>query len=224
MEACSHRRSGRTPVAAQVARDRHVLSVAERLFLEKGYHQVSLALVASSAGVATRTIYARFGEKRALLEEIIECRRDASEMALTTIGGEHLAPGRDLHRIAAHAFEHELLPCLELLHADLVADRETHAPAPRRWAEEGRWRTLLEQSLAPAPSCVADVFVACLMREQHHMRSMFAGKELSAEVIDGMARRVVERFLEQIKALNAHIDGLFERPGKNGKRSELAAP
>jgi AcrR family transcriptional regulator len=195
-------------VARQVARDRHVLSVAEQLFLEKGYHQVSLALVASSAGVATRTIYARFGEKRALLEEIIECRRDASEMALSTLGGEHLASGGALYRIALHAFEHELLPGLELLHADLLADRETHAPVPRRWAEEGRWRLLLERSLAPAPSCVADVFVACLMREQHRMRNTSLGKKLSAEAVDGMARKVVECFREQIKALNAHIDAL----------------
>lgn len=206
METCAHRRSGRTPAARQVERDRHVLSVAERLFLEKGYHQVSLALVASSAAVATRTIYARFGEKRAMLEEILECRREASGMALAALAEENLASDQALHRLAAHALGHELLPCLALLHADLLADRERCLPDGCRWAEEGGWRTLLEQVLAPAPSCVADVFVACLMKEQRRARS--AGVELSTETIDGMARRVVASFSEHIRAWEAHSLGL----------------
>jgi AcrR family transcriptional regulator len=212
MESCSHRSSGRTPVVRQVARDRHVLSVAEGLFLEKGYHQVSLALVASSAGVATRTIYARFGEKRALLEEIIECRRDASEMALAALGDERLSYGQALYRLAAHALAHELLPCLALLHADLLADRDRRTPAWGRWAEEGNWRTLLERVLAPAPACVADVFVACLMKEQHRARRPCGGAEPSPEGIDGMARSAVARFLEQVGALHAHAAALACSP------------
>lgn len=193
-------------MARQVERDRHMLSVAEQLFLEKGYHQVSLALVASSAGVATRTIYARFGEKRAMLEEILECRREASEMALAALAGEGLASDQALHRLAAHALGHELLPCLELLHADLRADRDRCMPAGCRWAEEGGWRTLLEQILAPAPACAADVFVACLKKEQH--RACSTGGDLATGSIDGTARRVVARFSEHIRALETHALGL----------------
>jgi AcrR family transcriptional regulator len=185
-----------------VERDLHVLAVAERLFLEKGYHQVSLALVASSAGVATRTIYARFGDKRAILEEILECRREASGIALAALSTAHLASGQALYRMAVHAIEHELSPSLELLHADLLADRETCRKPGRRWAEEGEWRALLEQILAPAPACVADVFVACLMKEQRP--EWRAGEHRPHDIIDGVACRVVARFAEQIGALNMH--------------------
>jgi AcrR family transcriptional regulator len=204
MEDRSYRGAGRTPVARQAERDRHLLSVAERLFLEKGYHQVSLALVAGTAGVATRTIYLRFGDKRALLEEIIECRRDASVAALAALGSESRTRADALYRLAAHAFAHELLPCLALLQADLLADRDMHTPAWDQWAGEGNWRTLLERVLAPAPGCVADVFVGCLMKERHGMRRSRGGQAPAPEVIDGMARSVVARFREQIAALNAH--------------------
>lgn len=206
METCSHRSTGRTPLARQVERDLHVLAVAERLFLEKGYHQVSLALVASSAGVATRTIYARFGDKRAILEEILECRREASGIALAALSTAHLACGQALCRMAEHAFEHELSPSLELLHADLLADRETVWRRGRQWTKEGEWRALLERILAPAPACVADVFVACLMKEQPP--EWRAGDGRPHEIIDGAARRAVARFAEQIRALNTHAAGM----------------
>src|SRR3954467_8029791 len=84
------RSKGRTPVSQQGGRHLHLLAVAERLFLDKGYHHVSLALVASSAGVATRTIYSSFGNKRALLELILERRRDASADALAALAAERL--------------------------------------------------------------------------------------------------------------------------------------
>jgi len=206
METCSHRSTGRTPLARQVERDLHVLSVAERLFLEKGYHQVSLALIASSAGVATRTIYARFGDKRAILEEILECCHEASAIALAALSAEDLTCAQALYRMAVHALEHELSPSLELLHADLLADRETGRKPGRRWAEEGEWRALLEQILAPAPACVADVFVACLMKEQRP--EWRAAEDRPHEIIDGVARRVVARFGEQIRALNTHAAGM----------------
>lgn len=206
METCSHPRTGRTPRARQVDRDMHVLSVAERLFLEKGYHQVSLALIASSARVATRTIYARFRDKRAMLEEILECRHETSAIALAALSEEELTCAQALYRMAAHAIEHELSPSLALLHADLLADREVCRKRERRWAEEGEWRALLEQILAPAPACVADVFVACLMKERHP--GWRAGEDWPHAIIDDVARRVVARFGEQIVALNTHAAGM----------------
>jgi AcrR family transcriptional regulator len=182
-----------------------VLEVAERLFLEKGFHQVSLALVASSAAVATRTIYARFGDKRALLEEIIEAHHEASEMALDGLAGRHLPSTETLRRLAAHAFEHDLSPPLELLHADLLADRDAAALTSHRWMEAGAWRSLLEQALEPAPGCVADIFVACLMKvRQRAPRPRHAEKWLPPATAE-MAQAVLACFLEQIRTLNVVV-------------------
>jgi len=210
MRSCAQPDKGRTPASRLPERDAHLLAVAERLFLEQGYHQVSLALVATSAGVATRTIYARFGDKRSLLEVILERREEASSLALVAIAGQGQSLEASLHRFAAHVFQHELSPCLALLHADLLAERNIPRPAQRRWALEGSWRTLLERALMPSNACLVDVFVACLQNEHLAAPMPHAGNEWSAGVVDGMARRAVARFLELANA--------FARPLSTEKR------
>lgn len=55
----------------QVKRD-CILDAATRLFLEHGYGKVSMDAVASDAGVSKQTVYAHFGAKDALFEEIVE--------------------------------------------------------------------------------------------------------------------------------------------------------
>jgi AcrR family transcriptional regulator len=48
-----------------------VLDAAEALFRERGYDGASIAGIAAAAGVSQETIYARFGNKRALLGELV---------------------------------------------------------------------------------------------------------------------------------------------------------
>jgi AcrR family transcriptional regulator len=48
-----------------------VLDAAEALFRERGYDGASIAAIAAAAGVSQETIYARFGNKRALLGELV---------------------------------------------------------------------------------------------------------------------------------------------------------
>ena len=49
-----------------------VLEAAGPLFEERGYEGASIAAIAAAAGVSEETIYARFGNKRALLGELVE--------------------------------------------------------------------------------------------------------------------------------------------------------
>lgn len=201
MDMVVSRNKGRTPVSQQAGRNLHLLAVAERLFLDKGYHHVSLALVASSAGVATRTVYTCFGSKRALLELILERRREASALELAALAAERLLPAQLLHRLAEHAFRHELSPCLELLHADLLAERAPGTHARRGWGDKNRWRALLEHALEPASPAYADVFVACLMRERDTIVMLRDGDCSRAETIDASARRALAHFLELVPNL-----------------------
>lgn len=48
-----------------------VLDAAGALFEERGYEGASIAAIAAAAGVSQETIYSRFGNKRALLGELV---------------------------------------------------------------------------------------------------------------------------------------------------------
>ena len=190
-------------MSQQGGRNLHLLAVAERLFLDKGFHHVSLALVASSAGVATRTIYSSLGNKRALLELIFERRRDASAAALAALAAEPLSPGQLLYRLAEHALQHELSPCLELLHADLLAARDADARPARR--DKSRWRLLLEHTLEPAHPAYADVFVTCLMCERDTTSIAQRDDCCKAGTLAARARRAVAHFMELSPDATLHV-------------------
>jgi AcrR family transcriptional regulator len=51
---------------------RAIRDAAERLFVAHGYTSTSIATIAAEAGVAAETVYATFGNKRALLKEVID--------------------------------------------------------------------------------------------------------------------------------------------------------
>jgi AcrR family transcriptional regulator len=49
-----------------------ILAAAKSVFLEHGFHRVSMDLVAAKAGTTKQTIYARFPSKDALFEAVLE--------------------------------------------------------------------------------------------------------------------------------------------------------
>jgi AcrR family transcriptional regulator len=56
----------------QAEQTRHrVLDAAGRLFEERGYDGASIAAIAEEAGVSAETVYARFGNKRTVLGELV---------------------------------------------------------------------------------------------------------------------------------------------------------
>jgi AcrR family transcriptional regulator len=62
---------GRRAEKAQQTR-RRMLDAARDLFLTKGYGATTLQDVAAQAGVAVQTLYFTFGNKRALLKEVVD--------------------------------------------------------------------------------------------------------------------------------------------------------
>ncbi len=62
---------GRPRAGTEAARAQHLVATAGALFLDKGYHHVSLAMIASGAHVAVRTIYLGFGGKAGLFEAFL---------------------------------------------------------------------------------------------------------------------------------------------------------
>ena len=67
------RRYRSTKRAQQAAEtQRQIVEAARRLFVERGYAATTLAAIAAEAGVSEVTIYATFGNKRALLSRLID--------------------------------------------------------------------------------------------------------------------------------------------------------
>jgi AcrR family transcriptional regulator len=59
--------------AARIVRtESAILDAAQELFLEQGYVPTTLAQIAERAGVATRTVFVRFGSKVALCRRVID--------------------------------------------------------------------------------------------------------------------------------------------------------
>lgn len=68
-------RAGRPTEVELVRRKATVLEVAAELFFSQGYAATSLVDIAKGAGVATRTLYAHFGNKEAIFEEVIKSQK-----------------------------------------------------------------------------------------------------------------------------------------------------
>jgi AcrR family transcriptional regulator len=66
-----------------LATRRRVLDAAETLFIRDGYAATTMAAIAEKADVAAATVYAVFGNKRAILNELL---------AIRVVGDDHAIP------------------------------------------------------------------------------------------------------------------------------------
>jgi AcrR family transcriptional regulator len=64
----------RVPRGAQ--RRKEIAAVAEHTFLELGYAETTMQIIASRAGASKETLYRHFGSKEALLAEIMQARAE----------------------------------------------------------------------------------------------------------------------------------------------------
>ena len=74
-EAAPKRGTGGRPTREEVTRrEARIVEVATRLFIERGFDATSIDAVAQAAGVSKPTLYARYDDKRALFEAVLEER------------------------------------------------------------------------------------------------------------------------------------------------------
>jgi TetR/AcrR family transcriptional repressor of mexJK operon len=88
-------------------RERYLLDCAAVLFIDLGYHKVSLATIAREARVAVRTIYVKFGGKAGLFNAVLQAHRDRLFMDLPPLD----AGGRALDAILGD-FARHFLRCM----------------------------------------------------------------------------------------------------------------
>lgn len=95
-----------------------ILDAAAALFVERGYDQASIAAIAAEAGVSAETIYARFGNKRTLIGELMQ----------RTVRGSDPRPIPEQDGPRALVAETDQRIQLRLFAADLVSRMERAAP------------------------------------------------------------------------------------------------
>ena len=91
---------------------RRVLDAAEALFTRDGYAATTMTAIADQADVAVQTLYAVFGNKRALLTELIDAR---------VVGDDHAGPLPD--RKDWQAMERETDPLRQIALFAAIATR-----------------------------------------------------------------------------------------------------
>jgi TetR/AcrR family transcriptional repressor of mexJK operon len=70
---CSAEKSGRRVPRGQKRRE-EIAAIAERVFLERGFTETTMQLVAARAGASKETLYRHFGNKEELFAEIVRRR------------------------------------------------------------------------------------------------------------------------------------------------------
>ena len=110
-------RSARRREQAEQTRER-VLGAAERVFVERGFEAATVNAIAAEAGVSPETVYARFGNKRALLVELVSRAARGPDRSPIL---EQKGP----RAVAAEADQHEQL---RLFAADVVLRLERVGP------------------------------------------------------------------------------------------------
>ena len=99
---------------------------AAALFRDRGYDGASIVAIADAAGVAPETVYARFGNKRTLLGELV----------VRAVRGEEAAPVPEQAGPRAIAAERDQHRKLRMFAADIVLRLERAAP----WSPWSRGR------------------------------------------------------------------------------------
>ncbi|WP_449406187.1 TetR/AcrR family transcriptional regulator [Massilia phosphatilytica] len=117
------RRGGRRPAAALQERERELLDVAKQLFVRDSYHQVSIATIATTVRVATKTIYVKFGGKRGLLRAVVERDVDDWQREVDAIEASGADIRARLETLACLMLRRALSEQRAHLHADAMVER-----------------------------------------------------------------------------------------------------
>jgi TetR/AcrR family transcriptional repressor of mexJK operon len=171
-ETRTRRGGGRHPAAVLQARERDLLDVAEQLFVRHSFHQVSIATIATTVRVATKTIYLKFGGKRGLLQAVVARDLDDWHRQVAAIEESSADVRERLDALAGLMLRRALSTQRARLHADAVSERSPEL-AELVASVTARDRQLLERLIAELlaraggttanPAILSDAFVGCVL-------------------------------------------------------------
>jgi TetR/AcrR family transcriptional regulator, mexJK operon transcriptional repressor len=187
-------------------RRRELASVAERVFLDRGFANATMQMIATQAGASKETLYRHFVSKESLLAEIVRTR---SAQFLGPDGElPHGSPTHVLTTLGTSAIEAMFTPdCIALLR--IVVAETPHAPALGAiFYEQGPARVLdrlthylrsahtRNQLRCPHPKQAAQLFLGAVVAPFHLLRLVTpTPKPLSRPLARKHVRAAVEMFL-----------------------------
>lgn len=116
-----------------------VLAAARKLFLERGYAQTSMDLVAEAAGVGKATVYSHFGSKEELFDAIVAVRKQTVTSQFQPLEAPSDDPREDLEQFVLRFYE-------------LVLNHESHLWARLVISEAGRQPELARKLFIAGPA------------------------------------------------------------------------
>ena len=171
--AAARRKAGRPRFDSIVARHDGILAVALDLFIEHGYANVTLAMLAASAHMAVRTIYVKFGRKEGLLEAMAKAEHERHRVQLEQLALDTLTLEERLQAMARHigwrASQQRLLylQAIVLAEGDDALSRQFYEAGPGQAIaklhaimEDGVRQRLMRRELGPALLC--ELFFSCV--------------------------------------------------------------
>ncbi len=103
-----------------------ILTVARRAFLELGYRETSMDMIASRAGVSKITVYAHFSNKAALFGAIIDDLAGRLTSTIQRLGLIGLRPEQALRQVGRAYLKLALAPSSLALHRLVVSEAARH--------------------------------------------------------------------------------------------------
>lgn len=112
---------GRPLVMSAEQRRTEIFSIAEQLFGEKGFENVTMSEIATAAGMSKKTLYVYFSDKRELLISLVESSYIWTEDAFDTNSADKvLALQNQLKKIAEHVLSERHIKLCRLAIAERV--------------------------------------------------------------------------------------------------------
>jgi len=157
-----------------------IVDVAARLMLEHGYGATSIDAIAQEAGVAKRTLYDRFPQKRDLFAAVIQRRRERFLAPVAKIGASGADIETELKAIARHLLDGALA-------ADSIALKRLVTAEAGRFPELAA--VLHEEGLACGIKAMADILDAEVERGILCIRDTTFAAQQFLEMVLGPAQR-----------------------------------
>jgi len=184
-----------------------LLDAAQRLFLERGYGQVSVNDIVAQAGGSLSTLYRHFGNKEGLFQAMIERRSHHIYDTLTAEGVDELPVEAALQRLGIDllikVMDEETLG----IYREVVAESPRQPPLARLFFDGGPGRVRqaladyferrMQRQLMPACDSVelAGIFLGMLLGEWHLIRVLQLESPPSRAAMEKRVERCVDLFL-----------------------------
>jgi AcrR family transcriptional regulator len=197
------------PVPRGEKRRDQISAVAESVFLERGYADATMQVIAARAGASKETIYRHFGCKEALFSEIVR-RRSAR-----ILGGEEIAlsgsPAKVLLDLALNLLRLLGAPAALCLYRVVVAEAPREPELGRIFYAQGPGRVVarlagyLKLAAARGELCVGDadlaarLFIGAVIAHHQLLRLVMGASFSEAELV-AHAREAVRLFLARYGA------------------------